>query len=105
MKRLRILVAQEAERHLLSIWQHIAEHGGEAAADRFVEAVRERCRGLDTFAERGTPRDDLRAGLRTVPIPRRATIGYTVDEDSVVIVAVAYRGQDLARLVREADGA
>jgi len=104
VKRFRIAFAKEADRHLLSIWQYLAERAGQGAADDFAQSVRDRCRALDTFPERGTPRDDLRPGLRTVPIPRRATIGYTVAGEDVVIVAIAYRGQDMARLLAGADG-
>ena len=45
--------------------------------------------------ERGTRRDDLRAGLRTVGFSRRATVLFEVDEKvrRVVIHGIYYAGR------------
>ena len=99
MRSYRVLFAEDADRQLLAIWRYIAETSDLDVADRVVADIRERCLALNAFPNRGTPRDDLRVGLRTVPMPRKATIGFTVTGEAVVIVAIAYRGQDLARLV------
>jgi toxin ParE1/3/4 len=103
VKTFRVVFSEEADRHLLSIWQYLAERGGPEAADRFVRLVTEKCAGLSTMPDRGSPRDDLKPGMRTVPIPRRATIGYVVTGDDVVVVGIGYRGQDMSKLVAEGD--
>ena len=43
---------------------------------------------------RGTSRDDVRQGLRSIPFRRRATIFYAIDGTVVTIVGIAYAGRD-----------
>ncbi|MGB5087418.1 MAG: type II toxin-antitoxin system RelE/ParE family toxin [Methylocystis silviterrae] len=50
---------------------------------------------LETFPERGTRRDDLRPGLRTIGFRRRVTIAFAVETDAVTIIGIFYGGQDL----------
>jgi toxin ParE1/3/4 len=60
---------------------------------------------LETFPKRGTQRDDIRRGLRTIGFERRATIVFQVTNKEVVIVRIFYGGQDFERKLREsADG-
>lgn len=63
-----------------------------------IDLVR-RCRGLQEFPHRGTPRDDLRRGLRTMAHRRAFTIGYMVDGETITILGVIGRGQQLGELV------
>ena len=46
------------------------------------------CQRLSTFPERGTRRDDLRPGMRTLGYRRRVTIAFTVTDETVAIVAI-----------------
>jgi toxin ParE1/3/4 len=52
------------------------------------------CENLQTFPNRGTRRDDLRPGLRTLGFRRRVTILFEVTNDTVNIIGVYYGGQD-----------
>lgn len=52
------------------------------------------CEGFGTFPKRGTRRDDIRPGLRTIGFRRRATIAFTVGDDTVTILGIFYGGQD-----------
>ena len=52
------------------------------------------CENLQTFPHRGTRRDDLRPGLRTLGFRRRVTILFEVADDTVNIIGVYYGGQD-----------
>jgi toxin ParE1/3/4 len=56
---------------------------------------------LGVFPERGTRRDDIRPGLRTMGFERRATIIFQVSEAAVVIVRVLYGGRDADRALRD----
>lgn len=56
---------------------------------------------LETFPERGTRRDDLAPGLRTVGFERRVTIAFRVLPDAVEIVAIAYAGRDFTAEVSD----
>lgn len=61
-----------------------------------MEAVRLACLGLAEFPERGTRRDEVRPGLRTLGFRRRVTIAFQVTPTRVVVVRVLYAGRDLA---------
>lgn len=100
MKR-RVVLAPEAEAQLLSLYRYIAAEAAPDVARLYADAVLERCEGLAEFAERGTPRDDIRPGLRTIPFRRRATIADAVAQRQVTIVGIFHGGQDVAALLRE----
>lgn len=55
---------------------------------------------LRTFPERGTKRDDIRLGLRTMGFECRATIVFQVRRSEVVVVRIFYGGQDYERALR-----
>ena len=54
-----------------------------------------------TFPERGTRRDDLAPGIRTIGFERRATIAFAVSADTVRIVRVFYGGRDFEAELRD----
>jgi toxin ParE1/3/4 len=43
---------------------------------------------------RGTLREDVRPGLRTIGFRRRATIAFAVEGDTVTILGIFHGGQD-----------
>lgn len=61
------------------------------------------CRAFSTFPHRGTRRDDIRPGLRTVGYRRRATIAFEVTDDTVNILGIYYGGQDYETDLRDDD--
>ena len=77
-----------------SLHAYIAAQAGEDRADGYVGRIVAFCRGLETFPLRGTKRDDLLAGLRTVGFERRTTIAFVVTADAVLIEGVFYGGQN-----------
>jgi toxin ParE1/3/4 len=58
------------------------------------------CEKMETFPQRGTRRDDLRPGLRTIGFRRRVTIAFAVEADTVMIIGVFYGGQDFEAALR-----
>ena len=90
----RIVFSPEADAQLVSIYRYIVGEASPATAERFTAAIVDYCEGFETFPERGTQRDDLRPGLRTVGFRRSVTVAFTVDEDIVTIIGVYYGGQD-----------
>lgn len=94
MKR-RLVFAPEARADLRRLSAHIARDSGAARAAAFVGRIETYCFGLTDFPERGTMRDGLWPGLRTVGFERRATIASTVKPDAVRMVRVLYGGRDL----------
>ncbi len=83
-----VVFSDAAVADLVAIYDYIAEHGGHEVALRFIERIETYCLGLSTLPERGTRRDDLRPGLRTVGFRRRATILFEVDHESSVKIAI-----------------
>lgn len=65
-----------------------------AVAARYVDSIVDHCEKLQTFPHRGTRRDDLRPGLRTLGFRRRVTILFEIEGDTVNILGVYYGGQD-----------
>ncbi|MDQ4420976.1 type II toxin-antitoxin system RelE/ParE family toxin [Sphingobium sp. DEHP117] len=63
--------APEAEAQLLALFRYIASEASTDIADRYVGAIIEQCEKLESFPLRGTPRDDIRPGLRTLAFRRR----------------------------------
>ena len=96
MKRYAVVFLRDAEVKLATIEAYIAEQAGSSVAQRFVAGVIGRSQRLSIFPLRGTPRDDLQPGLRTVVHRRTVTIAYVVEEDRVAVTDFLYKGEDIA---------
>jgi toxin ParE1/3/4 len=94
MKRFKVSFRPRAEADLFRLYEHIAEEAGAAVASAFIDRIEAACMALEIFPKRGTRRDDIRAGLRTIGFERRATIIFLVRRAEVVIVRIFYGGQD-----------
>lgn len=92
-----IQFAPEAQQQLDAIEDYIAIASGHpAVAEQFVDDIVAYCESFETFPERGTRRDDLLPGLRTIGYRRRVTIAFRAHaaNRTVVILGVFYGGQD-----------
>lgn len=58
---------------------------------------------LETSPARGTRRDDIRPGLRTIGFERRATIAFRIVDREVVIIRIFYGGRDFESILRDSD--
>lgn len=103
MKRLKVSFRPRAAADLLGLHDYIAEQSGLAVAGAYIDRIEAACLSLATFPERGTKRDDIRAGIRTIGFERRATIVFRVTKVEVIIVRVFYGGQNFERALRGAD--
>ena len=79
----------------------IAEKSGAVRAGDHVSRIEEACMALATFPKRGTRRDDIAPGLRTIGFERRVTIAFRVLTDAVEIVTIAYAGRDFESELRD----
>lgn len=95
-----VIFSPEAEAHLTGIYLHIADKACPTIAARFTAAIVDYCEAFKTFPHRGTKRDDLRPGLRTVGFRRSVTIAFSVEPDEVTIIGVFYGGQDYEAALR-----
>ena len=80
MKRYEVSFRPQAEADLFDLYRYIARESGTAVAGAYIDRIETACLALETFPERGTRRDDLRPGLRTMGFERRATIVFQVME-------------------------
>jgi plasmid stabilization system protein ParE len=85
----------QAQHDLDDIFEYIADHASVATARAFTGRLEAYCLGFETFPERGTRRDDIRPGLRTVGFRRKATVAFTIKEDRVVILRILYGGRNV----------
>jgi toxin ParE1/3/4 len=99
MKRLPVVLREEAISDLLEIYSYIAEQSGlPEQAWRFIERIRARCESIGNVPHGGRSRDDLAPGLRTVPFERSTVIAYVVEDDSVRVTNIFYGGRDYEAL-------
>jgi toxin ParE1/3/4 len=94
----RVRFMPRALADLNEIHDYIAPRGGATVADNYISRIHAFCMKLETFPERGTRRDDLAIGLRTLGFERRATIAFFVEGQEVWILRVLYGGQDVEGL-------
>ncbi|WP_114217229.1 type II toxin-antitoxin system RelE/ParE family toxin [Ochrobactrum sp. 3-3] len=104
MRRFAVEYAPQPLDQLAAIESYIAEASSPEAGERFVNEIVSHCDALESSPERGTARDDLLLGLRTLGFRRRVLIAYTSDRKSqtVRILGIYYGGQDYeGRLVEQ----
>jgi toxin ParE1/3/4 len=100
LKKFKVSFRPLAERDLFRLYSYIAAKSDHQIAGDYIDRIEEACRELETFPERGTRRDDIRPGLRTLGFERRATIVFQVRRATVLIVRILYGGQDFGRAMR-----
>lgn len=97
----RIIVSPEAQAQLDTLFDYIAGAASPETALRFNGAVLDQIGQLRDFPIRGTARDDILPGLRTVGFRRRVTIAFVVDAAAVLVLGVFYGGQDIEAILRD----
>jgi toxin ParE1/3/4 len=96
----RVVFAPEAQAQLASIYGYIAAAATPSVALAFATAIVDHCESFTTFPKRGTRRDDLRRGLRTIGFRRRVTIAFRAAGETISILGVFYGGQDVEGALR-----
>ncbi|MBV8238310.1 MAG: type II toxin-antitoxin system RelE/ParE family toxin [Sphingomonas sp.] len=97
----RLIFTREARDQLDAIYDYIAEAASPDIAQRFTDGIVGRLTILPDFPRVGTPRDDIRGGLRTLTYRRRVTIALMVEDTTVVVIGFYYGGQDFETLLRD----
>jgi plasmid stabilization system protein ParE len=102
----KITFHPKAKASLIDLYAYYAEKAGTEIAEKLVSDLHAYCDGLNRFPYRGTRRDDLYPGLRTIGYRRRAIITFIVkdDEQKVVIQGIYYGGRDFEHDVEIDDG-
>jgi toxin ParE1/3/4 len=94
--KFEVHLAETAIADLESLFIYLDDTAGETIATAYVANVRAACFSLAHFPRRGSPRDDIRPGLRSIPCERTVTIFYDVGETEVQIVRVIHARRDVA---------
>jgi len=95
----RVLLSERAIEDLDTLHAWIAAEAGSAVADGYVDRLQTRIEALSEFPNRGTPRDDLISGLRTLAFERRFVIAYRVTAKDVRVLRVISGQRELAPLL------
>ncbi len=89
-----VVFAPEAQEQLAALYRYIAAAASPEIAERYTSAIVTYCASLQTFPHRGSPRDDIRPGMRITNYKKRVVIAFDVDAETVSIIGVFYGGQD-----------
>ncbi len=100
MRRYSVEFLRPAEDDLLNLYDTISAQAGNVIAGGYIDRIEAACLALQTSPLRGTKRDDILVGLRTIGFERRATIAFRVHGSRVTIVRVFYGGQDFEHALR-----
>ena len=95
-----VVFAPEAEEQLAALYRYIAIAASPEIAERYTSAIVAYCEGLRTFPHRGTPRYDIRPGLRVTHYKGRTVVVFDVNADLVSIIGVFYGGQDYETILQ-----
>lgn len=98
---LKVYFRPQAEADLFALYEYIASKAGETIAGNYIDRIEAACLAPANFPERGTRRDDMLPGLRTIGFEHRATIAFRVLKTRIEIVTIAYGGRDFESELRE----
>jgi toxin ParE1/3/4 len=88
-----------ATEDLIALYRWVSMETDIPTADSYLARIEERIAALADFPHRGSPRDELGTGLRTLTFERRIMIAYTVDDMAVTVQRVINAMRDLAPII------
>ena len=92
-------LSSRARADLDEIWHRIVtEGGGESAADRTVDLITDRFLLLSDWPRLGRTRNELRRGLRSLPVADYVVF-YRISRSGVVIQRVLHGRRDIPRIM------
>lgn len=101
MKHHEVVWHPKARADLIGLYDWIAGQADTDTAFAYTSKIEEHTTRLSQFPERGTPREDLAPGLRTMPYRRRTVIAYRAVDGMVEIVRVVHAGRDMGVMFEE----
>lgn len=102
MTERRFTRTAEAEEELIGLWVYVAADN-EPAADRLLERIEEACRRLAEFPELGAAHDEVRPGLRLLPVGSYLLL-YRRTEEGIELVRVVHGARDWREILRGSGG-
>jgi plasmid stabilization system protein ParE len=103
VKNYALDIRDAAYEDLAGIRNYIADARGQTFAEHFIARILDHLATFKTAPFRGTRQDELRPGLRIVGWRHTITIAFVPDESlqKVTILAVLYRGRDVATALKQ----
>jgi toxin ParE1/3/4 len=92
-----VVFSEHAWRDADEIYEWIATRADPQTAQAYVGRIIDFCDSLRDFPNRGSPRDDLAKGVRTIAFEGRAVIAYITDDKEVRILRILHHGRDVER--------
>jgi toxin ParE1/3/4 len=90
-----------AKRDLYAIFDLIvARSSAPLTATRYVERIEARCRAIGNAPHAAPPRLGLKRGIRLLPFERSAMVAYVIENETVVIARIFYRGRNYLKLLQ-----
>jgi toxin ParE1/3/4 len=93
MPATKVVYRSKAERDLGDIYDFSADDNPVHAVE-FIRRLRDFCRGLMEFPERGAARNDFAPGVRILVFEKRVTVAYKADGKRVQILRFLYAGRN-----------
>lgn len=95
----RVILSELAIEDLDALHAWIDDEATVDIANAYLDRLQARIEALSEFPDRGTPRDDLIPGLRTLAFERRLIIAYRVTVRDVHVLRVISGQRQLAPLL------
>ena len=105
MKKYTVNFAPEAQEQLSSLYHYISVAASPTIAFNYTNSIIAYCESLQEFPQRGTPRNDVRPGLRITNFKKRTVIAFVIHDDIVSILGIFYGGQDYETNLQQDDDA
>lgn len=93
-KTYRVVWRQTATDDLYRLYHWIADRTDPDTAFDYTSAIEAHAAALAAYPNRGTPRDDIARGVRTLNFRGRTVIAYRVGE-AVEVLRIFHAGQEL----------
>jgi toxin ParE1/3/4 len=95
-----VRISTQAEAELEEIWHYLAtESGSVEVGHRLLDLFGDKFSALSKHPFLGRRRDDLRVGLRSVPVGNYVVI-YRVEGDDVLILHVLHGRRDIRSILQ-----
>lgn len=95
-----IRVSAQAAEDLAGLRRWIVAEADGNTADAYLDRLKAHLAKLAAFPQRGTSREDLAPGLRTLSFERRLLIAYRVEDERVDILRIINGAREVGRLLR-----
>jgi toxin ParE1/3/4 len=96
----KVVWEQSARADLLALYDWIADQADPDTAYRYTARIEGFVETLRGFPNRGTPRDQVSRGLRSITFERKYIICYRVDGSEVIVLRIIHGARDFAKTFR-----